>query len=309
MKKKAGFTLVELLAVIAILAVLILVAVPMILNIVNDAKEDSFRNNVRMVLHAIEIFAVEHSQLDFTKPHLVAELELNNKEFVNGIWTIENEEIVLEYAGTEEYSVRRITNKTQGAKFEILKGSFGNSELPAELLEQLGNPLGENVCHQTACYGFYSQDGCAIHGGTDVISDIPDTPLYAIGDGEITYLNRSNKQCTPDFETATLCGEGCTGNVITVKYTISLEDGTETVLFATYRHLASFADGITLGGTVTKGQQVGIMGTTGCSTGVHLHVELANELGQVYNAEEMFAYQGCNMNNACPSIRAYCKKA
>ncbi len=308
MKKKKGFTLVELLAVIAILAVILIIAVPMILNVITNAKEDSFRNNVRLVIHAIEIFSVEHSQLDFTKPHLVSELELSNKEFMNGIWTIENDEIILEYAGTEEYSVRRVTNKTQGEKFEVIKGSFGTSELSSDVLAQLANPLGENACHQTACYGFYSQDGCAIHGGTDVVSDVGNAPLYALADGEITYINRNDTQCTPDFNTATICGEGCTGNVVTIKYTLTLEDGSEKVLFSTYRHLASFADGIGLGATVTKGQEVGIMGTSGCATGVHLHVELADELGQAYNAEEMLAYQGCNMSPSCPSIRAYCKR-
>ena len=44
---KKGFTLVELLAVIAILAILIIIALPNILEMFNKAKKDSFVNEVR----------------------------------------------------------------------------------------------------------------------------------------------------------------------------------------------------------------------------------------------------------------------
>ena len=45
--KKEGFTLVELLAVIAILAILIIIALPNILEMFNKAKKDSFVTEVR----------------------------------------------------------------------------------------------------------------------------------------------------------------------------------------------------------------------------------------------------------------------
>ncbi len=40
--KKQGFTLVELLAVIAILAILVIIALPNIMGMFNQAKENSF---------------------------------------------------------------------------------------------------------------------------------------------------------------------------------------------------------------------------------------------------------------------------
>ncbi len=43
MKKKKGFTLVELLAVIVILAVLVLLAVPSVLKMMDGAKENAFK--------------------------------------------------------------------------------------------------------------------------------------------------------------------------------------------------------------------------------------------------------------------------
>ena len=52
--KKKGFTLVELLAVIAILAILILVAMPSIIALYNKAREKSFRNEVETVKVELE---------------------------------------------------------------------------------------------------------------------------------------------------------------------------------------------------------------------------------------------------------------
>ena len=43
--KKDGFTLVELLAVVVILAVVALIATPIILNVINDAKKSSIKQS------------------------------------------------------------------------------------------------------------------------------------------------------------------------------------------------------------------------------------------------------------------------
>ena len=46
MKNKNGFTLVELLAVIAILAILVIVAMPNVLGMFNEAKQNTFITEV-----------------------------------------------------------------------------------------------------------------------------------------------------------------------------------------------------------------------------------------------------------------------
>ncbi len=48
--KKRGFTLVELLAVIAILAILVIMALPAVLRMFNNARKDSFTNEVNTVI-------------------------------------------------------------------------------------------------------------------------------------------------------------------------------------------------------------------------------------------------------------------
>jgi murein DD-endopeptidase MepM/ murein hydrolase activator NlpD len=76
------------------------------------------------------------------------------------------------------------------------------------------------------------------------------TPVRAIGDGVIMQA-------------------GWNG---TYGKTIDLEH--DTRLMSRYAHLNNFADGITHGSLVKKGQVIGYVGTTGRTTGPHLHFEL-----------------------------------
>ena len=47
--KKKGFTLVELLAVIAILAILVIIALPNVMSLFNEAKKNSFNNELKEI--------------------------------------------------------------------------------------------------------------------------------------------------------------------------------------------------------------------------------------------------------------------
>ena len=57
--KNKGFTLVELLAVIVILAVISLIATPMILGVVEEAKKSSFKDSVLSAFDAVEYYDIE----------------------------------------------------------------------------------------------------------------------------------------------------------------------------------------------------------------------------------------------------------
>ena len=54
MKTKNGFTLIELLAVIVILAVIALIATPMIMGVIDEAREGSARESARGYIQAVE---------------------------------------------------------------------------------------------------------------------------------------------------------------------------------------------------------------------------------------------------------------
>lgn len=92
------------------------------------------------------------------------------------------------------------------------------------------------------------------HKGIDIAAKgIANPPLYAIADGTVTQA---------------ACGSGGYGCYL------AYDIGNDTVIL--YAHLAE-APSVTVGQRVTAGQQVAIMGSTGVSTGTHLHLEVQVE--------------------------------
>lgn len=90
------------------------------------------------------------------------------------------------------------------------------------------------------------------HLGTDYAAAIG-TPIWSIGNGTVVRaeFNRGN------------------GNFVEIKH-----NGTYTTK---YLHMNGFAQGIHKGATVQQGQVIGYVGTTGLSTGPHLHFEMIKD--------------------------------
>ena len=88
-----------------------------------------------------------------------------------------------------------------------------------------------------------------MHKGTDFAAPMG-TPIMASGSGTVTR--------------AKWCGGG--GNCVKIKH-----NSTYTTVYA---HLKSFAAGIKAGKKVKQGQIIGYVGSTGMSTGPHLHYEV-----------------------------------
>lgn len=93
----------------------------------------------------------------------------------------------------------------------------------------------------------------SFHAGLDYAGETND-PIYATMTGKVEYAGFNN---------------GGLGNVVWVKHS-------DDKYYSAYAHLESF--NVSAGDTVTKGQQIGGMGTTGYSTGVHLHFVIATTL-------------------------------
>jgi len=88
-----------------------------------------------------------------------------------------------------------------------------------------------------------------MHKGTDFAAPMG-TPIMASGSGTITR--------------AKWCGGG--GNCIQIKHNSTYE--------TIYAHMKSFAAGMKVGKKVRQGQIIGYVGSTGISTGPHLHYEV-----------------------------------
>ncbi len=99
----------------------------------------------------------------------------------------------------------------------------------------------------TGQVGTYCRSGLP-HGGVDISADTGD-PVYAAYGGTLQRLTHASY-----------------GTYIVITHV----DGYSTV----YAHLSGYAAGAPDGSTVSTGQLIGYAGTTGNSTGVHLHFEV-----------------------------------
>jgi murein DD-endopeptidase MepM/ murein hydrolase activator NlpD len=88
-----------------------------------------------------------------------------------------------------------------------------------------------------------------LHTGVDLAAR-SGTPIYAAGDGVISYYKWQSGY----------------GNKVEIQHV----NGYETA----YGHMSRYADGLSVGSQVRQGQVIGYVGSTGQSTGPHLHFEI-----------------------------------
>jgi len=125
---------------------------------------------------------------------------------------------------------------------------FKASEVPNTLMKK---PVAEG--RLTSTFGFrLNPSGIPLpkkHKGIDYAAP-EGTAIYASGDGIIDkkYVSKSY------------------GNYIRIKHANGFSSA--------YAHMQKFADGISDGSSVKRGQIIGAIGTTGRSTAAHLHYEL-----------------------------------
>jgi murein DD-endopeptidase MepM/ murein hydrolase activator NlpD len=109
------------------------------------------------------------------------------------------------------------------------------------------------------------------HKGTDFATPVG-TPVFASGAGQITALGLHG-----DF-----------GNYIKIQHSPTLSTA--------YAHLSQFGQGLAIGSMVSQGQQIGLTGNTGLTSGPHLHYEVLVDGQQVdsqsFQTEEGVALAG-----------------
>jgi len=110
-----------------------------------------------------------------------------------------------------------------------------------------------------------------LHTGTDFAAPMG-TPIMASGSGTITR--------------AKWCGGG--GNCIKIKHNSTYE--------TVYAHMKSFAKGMKVGKKVRQGQIIGYVGSTGMSTGPHLHYEVIVN-GKKVNSQKLKLPSGKVLKN------------
>lgn len=100
-----------------------------------------------------------------------------------------------------------------------------------------------------------------LHTGTDFAAP-RGTPIYAAGNGTVNYAGR----------------KGGYGNYVRIRHNGTFQTA--------YAHMSGIARGVRKGKRVNQGQVIGYVGTTGRSTGNHLHYEVIRN-GKFINSRRM----------------------
>ncbi len=146
MKRKKGFTLIELLAVIIILAVIALIAIPLIMNIIGEAKKGAVVNSAYGYINALENSlaramiddtSADYRNGEFTGANLTGNFRYTPAGSTERVLPIE-----ISYKGDEPECVHfTITNGVVTGGNLVLNGYFlsVNSEGAVRVLEEKGD--------------------------------------------------------------------------------------------------------------------------------------------------------------------------
>jgi len=154
------------------------------------------------------------------------------------------------------------------------KGSEGHYDENGKSVEKALMKTPINGARLSSSFGMRKHpiDGYnKMHKGTDFAAPMG-TPIMASGSGVVTR--------------ARWCGGG--GNCVKIKHNSTYE--------TIYAHMKSFARGIKEGSRVKQGQIIGYVGSTGKSTGPHLHYEVIKN-GKKINSQKLKLPSGKILKN------------
>ena len=157
---------------------------------------------------------------------------------------------------SSNYSYEKVINYFYGDDIQIFENEtllLGN--------EGLVNPLKNFTCNsyfEKRTHPITNEE--EYHTGLDMGGVSEGEPIYAADNGKVTYVEKEITQVGD-------CDYGY-GNYVIIEH----EEGISTL----YAHMkyGSIKDTIKVGYEVKKGEQIGQVGSTGCSSGAHLHYEV-----------------------------------
>ena len=158
----------------------------------------------------------------------------------------------------------KLSGKNNALYYFEKKGSVGHYDKNGKSVEKALMKTPINGARLSSAFGMRKHpiDGFnKMHRGTDFAAPMG-TPIMASGSGLITR--------------ARWCGGG--GNCIKIKHNSTYE--------TIYAHMKNFARGIKEGIRVKQGQIIGYVGSTGKSTGPHLHYEVVVN-GKKVNSQKL----------------------
>lgn len=189
-------------------------------------------------------------------------------------------------------------------ELSFIGGTTEAGEFTNELLFPLAVNSKTGTCVSAGNYYSYPD---SYHGAVDIAgknmgyANPTEIQVIASIGGTITQLV-NNQNCSdtrwPNEDTSLPRITGCTGNYMKILVTDSNSQWYNYTF--TYFHFDSIDPNLSVGDTVEKGQFLGFMGSTGNSTGYHLHFDIKNPDGSHFNSTPVPDY----VTNL---IETYCK--
>lgn len=163
--------------------------------------------------------------------------------------------------------------------------------------------------------GRYNVTSCFLdnraHYALDIDGETND-PVVASYDGTVVITNTS---CTHNYGKSYDCCKAW-GNYVLLKHAYQLKNGQTVTMFSRYSHLTRVD--VYVGQTVSAGQQIGTVGSTGYSTGSHLDYEIlygGEALSECYSIDpyinellELPEGLYTTSGECCPGYVAYVKE-
>ena len=194
--KNKGFTLVELLAVIAILAIFVIIALPNVLKMFNQAKKDTFLTEAKTIYKEIS-------------KKYISETMRGNK-----ISIISNDNNKLELESNDlKYKVK-LNNDGSIKKFEVSNGNYCISGKFNNLSDLTTDKIIEGKCEETSPKNFSTDDWETIidaireeNDGVYNVGDTKEIDLGSYGKHTLRIANKSTpSECSNTNFSQTACG-------------------------------------------------------------------------------------------------------
>ena len=173
---------------------------------------------------------------------------------------------------------------------KVADGSFSSDMLTTQIKSQTGlggmDPLNAKFTNKKI---FYSRNKSASpkHDGIDILIGTGN-PVYSVGQGKVVQVSHTKApvaSATAPADDKALSGYGL---CVVVEHT-------KNQLYTLYAHLSTL--NVRVGDTVTHGYILGLSGSTGHSTGPHLHFEVRVGSNSKANTVDPLPYLTSNYNH------------
>ena len=239
-------------------------------------------NNVRASMYELELLQSELEETQKYYENYIADMQMSEIEYKAKVSQYET--IALNLGINADELRERYADKN--AVISELTAKINKLKKEREALYDVGSgfswPLSSDVSYRVTSYFGYRKDpfgkkpGLVFHQGLD-IACAKNSHIISAKAGTVTKVVNA-----PNSKTGH-------GTYVMVYH----GNGISTL----YGHMTSIASGIEVGVTVKKGQLLGYVGTTGASTGYHLHfgvmnTNYKNPTGQQYDDPDKFLPNG-----------------